>query len=74
MVVLLHLSNILMSKDRDIDVFSNDASVLVNGDVVMVKLDVKFQITSIFSQLPVNYLKFLYEHINVVFICVFNGV
>ena len=72
--MLLHLSNILMSKDRDIDVFSNDASVLVNGDVVMVKLDVKFQITSIFSQLPVNYLKFLYEHINVVFICVFNGV
>ena len=74
MVVLLHLSNILMSKDRDTDVFSNDTSVLVNGDVVMVKLDVKFQITSIFSQLPVNYLKFLYEHINVVFICVFNGV
>ena len=74
MVVLLHLSNILMSKDRDIDVFSNDTSVLVNGDVVMVKLDVKFQITSIFSQLPVNYLKFLYEHINIVFICVFNGV
>ena len=72
--MLLHLSNILMSKDRDIDVFSNDTSVLVNGDVVMVKLDVKFQITSIFSQLPVNYLKFLYEHINVVFICVFNGV
>ena len=74
MVVLLHLLNMLMSKDRDIDVFSNDASVLVNDDVVIVKLDVKFLITSIFSQLPVNYLKFLYEHINVVFTCVFNGV
>ena len=54
-----------MSKDREIDAFSNDTSVSVKDDVLMVKSDVKSLITSIFSQLQVNYSKFRYEDINV---------
>ena len=50
-----------MSKDGEIDVFSNDTSISVKDDVVMVKSDVKYLITSIFSQLQVNYSKFCYE-------------
>ena len=54
-----------MSKNREIDAFSNDNSVSVKDDVVMVKSDAKSLITSIFSQLQVNYSKFRYEEINV---------
>ena len=45
--------------------FLNDTSVSVKDDVAMVKSDVKSLITSIFSQLQVNYSKFRYEDINV---------
>ena len=54
-----------MSKNKEIDVFSNDTSVSIKDDVVMVKSDVKSLITFIFSQLQVNYSKFRYEDINV---------
>ena len=64
-MVILHLLNILISNNREIDVFSNNTSGSVRDDVVMVKSDVKSLITSIFSQLQVNYSKFRYEDINV---------
>ena len=51
--------------DREIDVFSNDTSVLVKDDVAMVKFDVKSLIASIFSQLQVNYSKFCCKDISV---------
>ena len=54
-----------MSKNREIDVFSNDTSVSVKDDIVMVKSDIKSLNTSIFSQLKVNYSKFRLEDINV---------
>lgn len=53
-----------MSKNREIDAFLNDTLVSVKDDVVMVKTDVKPLITSIFSQLQVNYSKFRHEDIN----------
>ena len=54
-----------MSKEREIDVFSNDTSVSLKDDVVTVKFDVKSLITSIFSQLEVNHSNFRYRDINV---------
>ena len=51
-----------MPKNRDIDVFNVFS---VKDDVAMVKCDVKSLITSIFSQLQVNYSKFCYEDIKV---------
>ena len=53
-----------MSKNREIDAVLNDASVSVKDDFALVKSDVKFLITSLFSQLQVNYSKFRYEGIN----------
>ena len=52
-----------MSKNGEIDVFLNDTSVSVKGDVVMVKSDVKPLITSIFSQLQVNHSKFTLDDV-----------
>ena len=47
----------------EIDVFSNDTSVSVKGDVVMVKSDVKSLITSIFSQLQMNHSNFTLDDV-----------
>ena len=52
-------------KNTEIDVFSIDNSVSIKDDVVIVKSEIKSLITSIFSQLQVNYSKFRYEDINV---------
>ena len=53
----LHLLNSLRPKDIEIEAFSNDTSISVKTNVIIVKSDVKSPIISIFSQLQVNYSK-----------------